>query len=207
MYKYNFFKKKYFYKKKKKKDNDSSCCNVSLEKPISSTNLQCFEHHEALLDLYEVYLNEKTYSIERKGPYIPIPPISSKCSNFINIMKNSKKCYVDSDCNASKNNKEIRNSLEFLNINYTNDLDSKLNYKRQEPVEIEEYEDLSEKEYLKNIHIYDTNLDSYCMTPYIPNPFMRVIKFQISDYLKNHDPHYREIIFLIDPREVLDSGK
>jgi len=192
------------------KDNDNSCCNVSLEKPLSPSNLQCFEHHEALLDLYEVYMNEKTFNIERKGPYIPVPPISSKCTNFINIINNSKKCFVDSDCQNSDEDlqkryyHEIYNRTVSMNKGSINSL--KFN-KRQEPVANEGYEDLGENEYLKNIHSYGKNLDTYCMTPYIPNPFMRVIKFQVNDYPKDHYPHYRDITFLSDPREVWDSVK
>ncbi|ORY81710.1 hypothetical protein LY90DRAFT_664246 [Neocallimastix californiae] len=196
------------------KDNDSSCCNVSLEKPLTSSNLQCFEHHESLLDLYEVYMNEKTFNVERKGHYIPVPPLSSKCTNFINIIKNSQKCYVDSDCNSSDGIKQKRYHSGFLNTNSILDVNFnssnllKLN-KRQEPTNAQENEYLNEdeEEYLKNIHSYDTNLNTYCMTPYIPNPFMRVIKFQVNDYPRDHYPHYREIIFLSDPREVWDSGK
>jgi len=182
------------------KDNDSSCCKVSLEKPLSSSNLQCFEHHEALLDLYEVYMNEKTYNVERSGPYIPEPPIKSICSNFINIIKNSSTCYVDSDCNGINQKRYIHGYNSVNNTGYSG-------FNKRE--EQEEYEDLSHKEYLENLHSYphDDQQDSYCMTPYIPNPFMRVIKFQINDYPKDHYPHYREIIFLSDPREVWDSVK
>jgi len=206
-------------------DNDSSCCNVSLEKPLSSSNLQCFEHHEALLDLYEVYMNEKTFNVERSGPYIPIPPIKSKCSNFINIIKNSPKCYVDSDCNGGSQSKQKRFNSKYFSVNSTTVSKSKsfLLSKReegkepeQEEIEIinaaevgqeEEYVDLSQKEYLEHLHSYDTQQDSFCMTPYIPNPFMRVIKFQVNDYPRDHYPHYREVIFLSDPREVWDSVK
>jgi len=199
------------------KDNDNSCCDVSLEKPLSSTNLQCFEHHEALFDLYEVYMNEKTFNVKRSGSYIPIPPIKSKCSNFINIIKNSKNCYTDSDCNSLKENKNKRSDYEtFINnstiVYKSNSLYRKTIKKRELENEDDdneyedEYEDLGEKEYLNNLHTYDKDQESYCMTPYIPNPFMRVIKFQVNDYPRDHFPHYREIIFLSDPREVWDSS-
>jgi len=191
-------------------DNDSSCCKVSLENPLSTSNLQCFEHHESLLDLYEVYMNEKTFNIERGKAYIPTPPLTSKCSDFINIIKNAKQCYVDSDCNKSNENLHSRSELNSLNYNQTiiTSFNQNLNrlqlYKRQE---MEKYEDLNTKEYFENLHSYKNNLDTYCMTPYIPNPFMRVIKFQVNDFPKDHYAHYREVIFLSDPREVWDSVK
>ncbi|ORX57904.1 hypothetical protein BCR36DRAFT_402262 [Piromyces finnis] len=184
-------------------NNDNSCCNVSLEKPLSSSNLQCFEHHEALLDLYEVYMNEKTFNVERSGPYIPVPPIKSKCTNFINVIKNSPKCYVDSDCKDINYIKQKRLINEYNSTNNTSSLISNALIRKREV----KYEDLSQKEYFENLHSYDTQLDSYCMTPYIPNPFMRVIKFQINDYPKDHHPYYQEVIFLSDPREVWDSVK
>ncbi|OUM65915.1 hypothetical protein PIROE2DRAFT_6986 [Piromyces sp. E2] len=166
--------------------------------------LVCFEHHEALLDLYEVYMNEKTFNVERSGPYIPVPPIKSKCSNFINIIKNSPKCYVDSDCRQIK---QKRFNYEHSSFNSTSFSKSKslLLSKRNEQEQEQDYEDLSQKQYLEQLHSYDTEQESYCMTPYIPNPFMRVIKFQISDHPRDHYQQYREIMFLSDPREVWDS--
>jgi len=156
-------------------------------------------------------MNEKTFNVERSGPYIPRPPIKSKCSNFINIIKNSPRCYIDSDCNGENQTKQKRFNSEHSLLNDTTFLKSSfvLLDKREEGEEQppeEEYVDLSQKEYLENLHSYDTQQKSYCMTPYIPNPFMRVIKFQINDYPRDHYPHYREIIFLSDPREVWDSG-
>ncbi|ORX78987.1 hypothetical protein BCR32DRAFT_294703 [Anaeromyces robustus] len=194
-------------------ENDSSCCKVSLEKPLSTSNLQCFEHHESLLDLYEVYMNEKTFSVERGKEYIPTSPLTSKCSNFINIIKNAKQCYIDSDCIESKENLNRRSMSNSLNYNQTiitnlsHNPNKLILSKRENTQEMEEYEDLNIKEYFENLHSYKNNLDTYCMTPYIPNPFMRVIKFQVNDYPKDHYAHYREVIFLSDPREVWDSVK
>ena len=146
-------------------------------------------------------MNEKTFNIQRNGPYIPNPPIKSKCSNSINIIKNSKKCFVDSDCNYFGESKQRRSDYESF-YNSSTIVYGKSIIKRQQV----EYEDLGQKEYLNNLNTYDENLESYCMTPYIPNPFMRIIKFQVNDYPRDHFPHYREIIFLSDPREVWDSG-
>ncbi|KAI9026909.1 peptidase family M50-domain-containing protein [Hyaloraphidium curvatum] len=172
--------------------NPLDCCNISYEHPLSDTQFQCFWNRELLLKWEADHPYTAVHSeLSHKGLGNRTASWFERTSMLVNAMGS-----VDRTDNA-----------ELVRLPAGQAACSSLHNLRSLAVTCTDGK---------------TNCTAFgggqCMTPFIPNPHVRLISLWVKDKLvgvnakpaakvrhSEHEPPLREVMFLGDPREVWEA--